>query len=387
MFDALFRIEYPKLIAGLVRIVRDVATAEELAQDALVAAMETWPRDGVPEKPGAWLMTTARNKALDRVRRNARFPQQALVVEPEAPPVALDLLSLILVSCHPVLPMDQRVALTLRLLGGLTSAEIARAFVVPEATIQQRITRAKQALHGVPFEVTRELGERLDAVLEVVYLIFNEGYSSVRSELVGDALRLGRMLEGVAPEVAEVHGLVALMELQASRIPARTAADGSLVLLADQDRRRWDVAAIGRGRAALAKAEALAAAAAPGTSRGVYALQAAIAECHTRDTTDWIRIAALYAALQQRAPSPIVELNRAVAVAHAFGPAAGLALLDDAANVRALAGYHLLPAVRGDLLAKLGRTREARKEFERAAALAPTDKDRQLMVARAAALT
>ena len=381
MFDALFRIEYGKLIAGLVRIVRDVGLAEEFAQDALVAAMETWPHAGVPENPGAWLMTTARHKALDRVRRNARFPQDALVVEPAAPAQPLDLLSLILVSCHPSLPVEQRVALTLRLLGGLTVAEIARAFVVPETTIQQRITRAKQALHGVPFEVPRELGERLEAVLEVVYLIFNEGYSSVRGELVEDALRLGRMLQSMAPEQAEVHGLVALMELQASRIAARTAPDGSLVRFADQDRGRWDPLLIQRGRAALAKAESLA------PSRGVYTLQAAIAACHTQQPTDWIKIAALYAALQQRAPSPIVELNRAVAVAHAFGPQAGLELLDEAANVRALADYHLLPAVRGDLLEKLGRTREARREFERAAELAPTDKDRELLLARAAALT
>ena len=376
MFDALFRIEYPKLIAGLVRITRDVAIAEDLAQDALVAAMEAWPAGGTPDNPGAWLMTTARNRALDRVRRAARFPHEALVVEPAAPPQPMDLLSLMLVACHPSLPMDQRLALTLRLLGGLTSAEIARAFVVPEATILQRITRGKQALVGVPFEVPRDLTERLEAVLEVIYLIFNEGYSSIRSELCDDALRLGRKLATLAPDEAEVHGLVALMELQASRLSARVAPDGSPVLLADQDRRRWDLAAIQRGRAALARAEQL--------GGGVYTLQAAIAGSHTREQTDWIKIAALYAALQQRAPSPIVELNRAVAIAHAFGPAAGLELLDDAANVRALAGYHLLPAVRGDLLEKLGRTKEARREFERAAELAPSDKDKQLLLARAA---
>ena len=379
MFDALFRIEYPKLIAGLVRITRDVAIAEDLAQDALVAAMETWPRDGTPDNPGAWLMTTARNRALDRVRKSARFPHEALVVEPAAPAQPMDLLSLMLVACHPSLPTEQRVALTLRLLGGLTAAEIARAFVVPEATIAQRISRAKQALTGIPFEVPRErrdLAERTGAVLEVVYLIFNEGYSSIRTELCDDALRLGRTLATLAPDEAEVHGLVALMELQASRLAARTAPDGSPILLADQDRRRWDVAAIHRGRAALAKAEQL--------GGGVYTLQAAIAECHTREEADWIRIAALYASLQQRAPSPIVELNRAVAVAHAFGPAAGLELLDDAANVRALAGYHLLPAVRGDQLEKLGRLAEARREFERAAELAPGDKDKQLLLARAA---
>jgi RNA polymerase sigma factor (sigma-70 family) len=376
MFDALFRIEYPKLIAGLVRITRDVGIAEDLAQDALVAAMETWPRDGTPDNPGAWLMTTARNRALDRVRRNARFPQEALVVEPAAPAQAMDLLSLMLVACHPSLPIDQRVALTLRLLGGLTVDEIARAFVVPAATIQQRITRAKQALVGVPFEVPRDLSDRLDGVLEVIYLVFNEGYSSIRSELCDDALRLGRTLEALAGNEPEVHGLVALMELQASRLRARIAPDGSPVLLADQDRRKWDLAAIHRGRQALAKAEQL--------GGGVYTLQAAIAECHTREPTDWIRIAALYAGLQQRAPSPIVELNRAVAVAHAFGPAAGLELLDDAANVRALAGYHLLPAVRGDLLEKLGRMKEARRELEHAAELAPSEKDKQLLLARAA---
>jgi predicted RNA polymerase sigma factor len=328
MYDALFRIEYPKLIAALVRITRDVGTAEDLAQDALVAAM--------------------------------------------------DLLSLMLIACYPSLPADQRVALTLRLLGGLTVPEIARAFVVPEATIAQRITRAKQALVGVPFEVPRDLSDRLDGVLEVIYLIFNEGYSSIRSPLCEDALRLARTLQTLAPDHAEVHGLLALMELQASRLAARTAPDGSVILLAEHDRRKWDLAAIGRGKAALARAEAL--------GGGVYTLQAAIAACHTEPTTDWIKIAALYAALQQRAPSPIVEFNRAVAAAHAFGPAAGLELLDDAANVRALAGYHLLHAVRGDLLAKLGRTKEARSELEQAASLAPTEQDRALLLARARAL-
>jgi RNA polymerase sigma factor (sigma-70 family) len=376
MYDALFRIEYPKLIAALVRITRDVGIAEDLAQDALVAAMETWPRDGTPDNPGAWLMTTARNRALDRVRRSRRFPQEALVVEPAAPAQAMDLLSLMLVACHPSLPADQRVALTLRLLGGLTVAEIARAFVVPETTITQRITRAKQALVGVPFEVPRDLSDRLDGVLEVIYLIFNEGYSSIRSPLCDDARRLARTLQTLVPDHAEVHGLLALMELQASRLAARIAPDGSPILLADQDRRKWDIAAIQRGKAALARAESL--------GGGVYTLQAAIAACHTEATTDWIKIAAIYAALQQRAPSPIVELNRAVAVAHAFGPAAGLELLDDAANVRALAGYHLLHAVRGDLLEKLGRVKEARKEFERAADLATDPKDKQLMLARAA---
>jgi RNA polymerase sigma factor (sigma-70 family) len=377
MYDALFRIEYPKLIAALVRITRDVGIAEDLAQDALVAAMETWPRDGTPDNPGAWLMTTARNRALDRVRRSRRFPQEALVVEPAAPAQPMDLLSLMLVACHPSLPADQRVALTLRLLGGLTVAEIARAFVVPETTITQRITRAKQALVGVPFEVPRDLSDRLEGVLEVIYLIFNEGYSSIRSPLCDDARRLARTLATLVPEHAEVHGLLALMELQASRLAARIAPDGSPILLADQDRRKWDIAAIQRGKAALARAESL--------GGGTYTLQAAIAACHTESLTDWIKIAALYAALQQRAPSPIVELNRAVAVAQAFGPAAGLELLDDAANVRALAGYHLLHAVRGDLLEKLGRTKEARKEFERAAELAPDPKDKQLMLSRAKA--
>jgi RNA polymerase sigma factor (sigma-70 family) len=356
--EAIARIESPKLIAALARMTRDVGAAEEIAQDAIVAALETWPDSGVPDNPGAWLMTTAKRKAIDRMRRERRV--EPLDSEPEAPREGMDLLSLVLVACHPSLPNDQRVALTLRLLGGLTTEEIARAFVVPEATIAQRITRAK---------------ERLAAVLEVVYLIFNEGYTSIRSELCEDALRLGRMLQGLAPDEAEVHGLVALMEVQASRLPARIAPDGSPILLADQDRTKWDLLLIQHGRAALAKAEQL--------GGGVYTLQAAIAECHTREPTDWIRIAALYAALQQRAPSPIIELNRAVAVAHAFGPAAGLELLDEAANVRALEGYHLLPAVRGDLLEKLGRLAEARREFERAAELAPNEKDKQLLLARA----
>jgi RNA polymerase sigma factor (sigma-70 family) len=371
--EAIARNESPKLIAALARMTRDVGAAEEIAQDAIVAALETWPDAGVPDNPGAWLMTTAKRKAIDRMRRERRV--EPLDSEPEAPREGMDLLSLVLVACHPSLPNDQRVALTLRLLGGLTTEEIARGFVVPEATIAQRITRAKAALAGVAFEVPRDLSERLAAVLEVVYLIFNEGYTSIRSELCEDALRLGRMLQGLAPDGAEVHGLVALMELQASRLRARVAPDGSPILLADQDRTKWDLLLIQHGRAALAKAEQL--------GGGVYTLQAAIAECHTREPTDWIRIAALYAALQQRAPSPIIELNRAVAVAHAFGPAAGLELLDEAANVRALEGYHLLPAVRGDLLEKLGRVAEARREFERAAQLAPTEKDKELLLARA----
>jgi RNA polymerase sigma factor (sigma-70 family) len=371
--EAIARIESPKLIAALARMTRDVGAAEEIAQDAIVAALETWPDAGVPDNPGAWLMTTAKRKAIDRMRRERRV--EPLDSEPEAPREGMDLLSLVLVACHPSLPNDQRVALTLRLLGGLTTEEIARGFVVPEATIAQRITRAKAALAGVAFEVPRDLSERLAAVLEVVYLIFNEGYTSIRSELCEDALRLGRMLQGLAPDGAEVHGLVALMELQASRLRARVAPDGSPILLADQDRTKWDLLLIQHGRAALAKAEQL--------GGGVYTLQAAIAECHTREPTDWIRIAALYAALQQRAPSPIIELNRAVAVAHAFGPAAGLELLDEAANVRALEGYHLLPAVRGDLLEKLGRLAEARREFERAAELAPNERDQELLLARA----
>jgi RNA polymerase sigma-70 factor, ECF subfamily len=378
---AIARIESPKLIATLARITRDIGAAEELAQDAIVAALETWPEAGVPDNPGAWLMTTAKRKAIDRLRRERRA--EPLEVEPEAPREGMDLLSLMLVACHPSLPADQRVALTLRLLGGLSIDEIARAFVVPEATIAQRITRAKHALEGVEFDLPRDLTDRLAAVLEVVYLIFNEGYTSIRSDLCEDALRLGRMLQAMAPDDAEVHGLAALMELQASRLRARTGKDGEPILLADQNRALWDPLLIQRGLAALARAEQLR------SPPGPYTLQAAIAACHARaptvEATDWVKIAALYAALQQQTPSPIIELNRAVAVGHAFGPAAGLALLDEAANVRALEGYHLLPAVRGDLLAKLGRTKEARREFERAAELAPSARDKQLLLARAAA--
>ncbi len=408
---AVFRLESARLIAGLSRIVRDVGLAEELAQDALVVALERWPVDGVPASPGAWLMTTAKRRAIDRLRR-ARVvdrthdalgaeaagheldaPDQAAAIDAAADDVGDDLLRLMFVACHPVLSTDARVALTLRLLGGLTTEEIARAFVVPEATIAQRIVRAKRTLaeQQVAFEVPRgaDRDARLASVLEVIYLIFSEGHAAtsggdwVRPALCEDALRLGRVLAQLAPAEAEVHGLVALMELQASRLHARTGADGAPVLLLDQDRARWDQLLIRRGLEGLARAEAL------GGAAGAYALQAAIAACHARarvaSATDWARIAALYAALGQLAPSPIVELNRAVAVAMADGPAAGLVLVDALVAAGALAGYHLLPAVRGDLLARLGRFAEARSACEQAAALAGTARERALLLERAAA--
>jgi RNA polymerase sigma factor (sigma-70 family) len=406
--NAVFRIESAKLIAGLTRIVRDVGIAEELAQDALVAALEEWPASGVPEKPGAWLMATAKNRAIDFVRRNKRAEQkyaelgresdaksESMAGDMEAnvdDPVGDDLLRLVFVACHPLLSREARVALTLRLLGGLTTEEIARAFVVPEPTIAQRIVRAKKTLAdaNVPFEVPRgdELRARLSSVLEAVYLIFNEGYSAtagadwMRPELCRDALRLGRILAGLMSEEAEVHGLVALMEIQASRSAARTGPNGEPVLLLEQNRARWDHLLIRRGLDALARATAL------GGAHGPYALQAAIAACHARartaDATDFARIASLYGELAKVAPSPIVELNRAVAVSMAEGPAAGLAIVDAVVAEGALAGYHLLPSVRGDLLLKLGRFDEAQRELARAAELTKNERERALLLERAA---
>jgi RNA polymerase sigma factor (sigma-70 family) len=405
--EAVFRIESPRLIAGLLRFVRDVGLAEELAQDALVIALERWPVSGVPDNPGAWLMASAKHRAIDLVRRRAlaerKHEELGREVESRqaAPdldaalddPIGDDLLRLIFTACHPVLSSEARVALTLRLLGGLTTDEIARAFLVPEATVAQRIVRAKRTLAeaGVPFEVPRgaDLEARLASVLEVVYLIFNEGYSAtagddwMRPGLAEDALRLGRVLAGLLPDEAEVHGLVALMELQASRMAARTSASGDAILLLDQDRRRWDRLLIQRGLCALARAEELRGAGGP------YALQAAIAACHARartaEETDWPRIAILYYALAQRAPSPVVELNRAVAVGMAFGAAAGLAIADALRSEPSFKSYHLLPAVRGDLLDKLGRHDEARAEFERAAALTRNRRERDVLLGRAAA--
>ncbi|HZJ66279.1 MAG TPA: RNA polymerase sigma factor [Kofleriaceae bacterium] len=405
--DAVWRIESARVIAGLARIVRDVGLAEELAQDALVTALERWPTTGVPDNPGAWLMATAKNRAIDRLRR-ARVVERKheeighevtgahdLAAQLEAAidgEPGDDLLRLVFVSCHPVLPPEARVALTLRLLGGLTTVEIARAFVVPEPTIAQRIVRAKRTLSDerVPFEVPRgaELAERLSSVLEVIYLIFNEGYSAtsgddwMRPALCEDALRLGRILAGLAPDEPEVHGLVALMEIQASRMRARTGPSGEPVLLLDQNRARWDHLLIRRGLAALARAEAL------GGAGGKYALQAAIAACHARartaGQTDWAQIAALYNALVELIPSPIIELNRAVAIAMAYGPAAGLELVDALTSDAVLDGYHLLQSVRGDLLAKLGRFDEARGEFERAAQLTRNARERAFLLDRAA---
>ncbi len=407
--DAVWRIESARLIAGLARIVRDVGLAEELAQDALVVALEKWPESGVPDNPGAWLMATAKNRALDRLRRGKLLErkheeigrelearQAMAVADFEASiddDIGDDLLRLIFTACHPVLSMEARVALTLRLLGGLTTEEIARAFLVPDATIAQRIVRAKRTLAEarVPFEVPRgeELAARLASVLGVIYLVFNEGYAAtagddwMRPGLCEDALRLGRILAELAPHEPEVHGLVALMEIQASRAGARIGPSGEPVLLLDQDRTRWDHLLVHRGLTALARAEAL------GGTLGPYALQAAIAACHARARTaaetDWLRIAALYDALAQLTPSPIVDLNRAVAVGMAFGPAAGLELVDALVSEPALRGYHLLPAVRGDLLAKLGRREEAGTEFERAAALTRNARERELLLGRAAA--
>jgi RNA polymerase sigma factor (sigma-70 family) len=403
---AVFRIESARLIAGLTRMVRDVGLAEELAQDALVTALEHWPESGVPENPGAWLMATAKRRAIDLLRRNRllerKHEELGLQSEIQDAPdldealdqnVGDDLLRLVFISCHPVLAKEARVALTLRLLGGLTTEEIARAFLVPEPTVAQRIVRAKRTLAEahVPFEVPRgpERRERLSSVLEVIYLVFNEGYSATagddwtRPELCQDALRLGRILAELAPDEPEVHGLAALMEIQASRLGARIGPSGEPVLLLDQNRARWDQLLIRRGLAALARAEAL------GGGQGPYALQAAIAACHARARTaaetDWERIAALYQTLAEVTPSPIVELNRAVAVGMAFGPAAGLELADALTSEKALEGYHLLPTVRGDLLAKLNRFDEARAEFERAAALTRNGSERKLLLERAAA--
>jgi RNA polymerase sigma-70 factor (ECF subfamily) len=407
--DAVWRIESAKLIAGIARIVRDVGVAEDLAQDALVAALEQWPGSGIPENPGAWLMATAKHRAIDQLRRNtlherkhAQIGHELEAQQESAVPdldaalddhVGDDLLRLVFISCHPVLSTEAQVALTLRLLGGLTTDEIARAFLVSESTIAQRIVRAKRTLADAhaPFEVPRgaEFSERLSSVLQVIYLVFNEGYSAtagddwMRPELCQDALRLGRILAELVPEEPEVHGLVALMEIQASRSRARLGSSGEPVLLLDQDRGRWDRVLIRRGFAALERAEQL------GGAQGPYALQAAIAACHARartaDETDWTRIAVLYEELARITPSPIVELNRAVAVGMAFGPAAGLDLVDALTTEPTLKSYHLLPSVRGDLLAKLGRSDEAREEFERAASLTRNARERELLLGRAAA--
>jgi RNA polymerase sigma factor (sigma-70 family) len=406
--EAVWRIESARLIARLARAVRDVGLAEDLAQEALVAALERWPEDGVPQNPGAWLMATARNRAIDQLRRRQLVERKhealgAELADAQRPAADLetaldedvgdDLLRLVLIACHPVLSTEARVALTLRLLGGLTTEEIARAFLVPEPTVAQRIVRAKRTLTEarVPFELPRgaDLSARLSSVLEVVYLIFNEGYAAtagddwMRPELCEDALRLGRILAQLAPQEAEVHGLVALMELQASRARARVGPSGEPILLLQQDRSRWDQLLVRRGLAALARAEALR------TPLGPYALQAAIAAAHARartpGETDWARIVALYDALVELTLSPVVELNRAVAVAMAFGPAAGLELVDGLLEEPALRTYHLLPSVRGDLLAKLGRLAEARAELERAARLAGNARERKLLQDRAAA--
>jgi RNA polymerase sigma-70 factor (ECF subfamily) len=407
--DAVWRIESARLIAALTRIVHDVGLAEDLAQDALVAALEQWPESGVPNNPGAWLMATAKHRAIDQLRRGTRLDrkheeiardleaQQEMAV-PDLDRalddhVGDDLLRLVFIACHPVLPTEARVALTLRLLGGLATDEIARAFLVPEPTIAQRIVRAKRTLAEahVPFEVPRgeEFTARLSSVLQVIYLVFNEGYSAtagddwMRPELCEDALRLGRILAGLVPGEPEVHGLVALMEIQASRSRARVGPSGEPILLLDQDRARWDHVLVRRGLAALERAERL------GGADGPYALQAAIAACHARartaDETDWARIAALYESLGRLTPSPVVELNRAVAVAMAFGPAEGLQLVDALRSEPSLEKYHLLPSVRGDLLARVGRSEEARAEFERAASLTRNARERELLLERASA--
>jgi len=405
--ETVIRLESARLIAGLAHYTRDVGLAEDLAQDAVVAALEQWPADGVPRNPGAWLMTVAKRRAIDEFRRNAerqkKYAQLGRALEAEGESVMPDfdmafgddidddLLRLIFTACHPVLSVQARVALTLRLLGGLTTAEIARAYLVTEPTIAQRIVRAKRSLSqaNVPFEVpgAAERPGRLASVLEVVYLIFNEGYSAtagddwMRPALCAEAVRLGRVLAQLAPTEPEVHGLAALLEIQASRIPARTDAAGDPVLLLDQDRTRWDRLLINRGLAALDKATEL------GGERGPYALQAAIAACHARafrpEETDWPRIVALYQVLAEVMPSPVVELNRAVAVGMAYGPAAGLEIVDQLAAEPALQGYHLLPSVRGDLLGKLGRNAEAQAEFERAAALTRNERERELSARRA----
>jgi len=404
--DAVWRIESARIIAGLTRIVRDVGLAEELAQDALVAALQQWPESGVPDNPGAWLMATAKHRAIDHFRRNTlhehkhqeigrdlQTKQEMAVLDFEAAlddDIGDDLLRLVFISCHPILPTEGRVALTLRLLGGLTTEEIARAFLAPEPTIAQRIVRAKRTLaeEHVPFEVPRgtELAGRLSSALEVIYLVFNEGYSAtagddwMRPALCEDALRLGRILAELAPTEPEVHGLVALMEIQASRSRARAGPSGEPILLLDQDRARWDQLLIRRGLAALERAEKL------GGARGVYALQAAIAACHARARvsaeTDWPRIVALYEALAELTHSPVVELNRAVAVSMASGPAAGLEIIDTLVSEPSLKAYHLLPSVRGDFLFKLGRFAEAQEEFEHAASLTRNTRERELLFER-----
>jgi RNA polymerase sigma factor (sigma-70 family) len=405
--EAVWRIEQAKLIASLTRQLRDVGLAEEFAQEALVAALKSWPQTGVPDRPGAWLMATAKRRAIDHFRRAKLIERKhaelgrdmEVAPDPSAEieaamddPVGDDLLSLIFTACHPVLSAEARAALTLRLVGGLTTAEIARAFLVPEPTVAQRIVRAKKALAEarVPFEVPRgaQMAERLGSVLAVIYLIFNEGYSATagndwtRPQLCEEAMRLGRILAELAPDEPEVHGLVALMEIQASRIGARTDDKGEPVLLLDQDRARWNRLLIGRGLAGLGRAEALG-------GRGSYVLQAAIAACHARaataDETDWQRIAQLYAELARSAPSPVVELNRAVAVSMAHGPAAGLEIVDRLVAADVLKSYHLLPSVRGDFLAKLDRFAEARTEFERAAALTRNRREKALLTERAQA--
>jgi RNA polymerase sigma-70 factor (ECF subfamily) len=406
--EAVWRMESAKIIAKLARMLRNVGLAEELAQDALVSALEQWPRTGLPDNPGAWLMAAAKNRALDELRRRKLAERKSAAIAHEAPlagqagpepeesaddDIGDDLLRLTFIACHPVLAAEARTALTLRLLAGLTTSEIARAFLVAEPTIAQRIVRAKRTLAEahIPFEVPRaeERAERLSSVLEVIYLIFNEGYAAtagddwMRPALCEEALRLGRILAELAPGEPEVHGLAALMEIQASRIGARTDAAGEPILLLEQNRGRWDQLLIRRGLAALRRCEAL------GGALGPYALQAAIAACHARAPTaahtDWNRIVALYDALAQLTPSPVVELNRAVAVSMAFGPAAGLELVDALAADSRLSGYHLLPSVRGDLLEKLGRFAEARAEFGRAAALAKNGRERALLLGRAAA--
>jgi RNA polymerase sigma factor (sigma-70 family) len=406
--DAVFRIEQAKLIAGLARMLRDVGLAEELAQDALVAALEQWPRSGIPDKPGAWLMAAAKNRAIDRLRRAKLIERKHQEIghdletagEGETPDldaaldddIGDDLLRLMFTACHPVLAIEAQVALTLRLLGGLTTDEIARAFLVPEPTIAQRIVRAKRTLaeKKVAFEVPRgaDRGERLASVLGVLYLVFNEGYTAtaggdwIRPQLCEEAMRLGRVLAGLAPEEPEVHGLVALMEIQASRFKARVGPDGEPIRLLDQDRARWDQLLIRRGLAALARAESL------GGLRGPYVLQASIAACHARartgGETDWARIVGLYGALADLTPSPVIELNRAVAIGMLLDPASGLEVVDALAAEPALKAYHLLPSVRGDFLEKLGRLDEARAEFERAASLTRNARERRLLLDRAA---
>ncbi|MGW5362838.1 RNA polymerase sigma factor [Actinopolymorpha pittospori] len=407
--EAVWRIESAKLIAGLARIVRDVGLAEELAQDALVAALEQWPESGIPPKPGAWLMATAKHRAIDQLRRGQRQQQKYALLAHEAEldqaqagpdldaalddDIGDDLLRLVFVACHPVLSTEARVALTLRVVGGLRTDEIARAFLVSEPTVAQRIVRAKRTLAeaGVPFEIPEpaERAARLSSVLEVIYLIFNEGYAAtagddwMRPALCEEALRLGRILAELVPQDPEVHGLIGLLEIQASRSAARTDASGQPVLLLDQDRMRWDQLLINRGLTALRRARAL------GGPPGPYVLQAAIVACHARartpEDTDWAQIASLYETLALVAPSPVVELNRAVALGMAYGPARGLELVDALTSEPALKDYHLLPSVRGDLLAKLGRTEEAREEFERAAALTRNERERAVLLERAAA--